>query len=109
MGFELTKKEFPKVISIIEKNPDYTQRKIAKELGYSLGKVNYVIAALVDTGIIKLQRFMKSKNKLGYRYILTPEGIKQKYKITKAFLKRKMEEYDSIVEEITEAKKILGE
>ena len=52
---------------------------------------------------------MKSKNKLGYRYILTPEGIKQKYKITEAFLKRKMEEYDSIVEEITEAKKILGE
>jgi len=78
-------------------------------LGYSLGKVNYVIAALVDTGIIQLQRFMKSKNKLGYRYILTPEGTKQKYKITKAFLKRKMEEYDSIVEEITEAKKILGE
>ena len=52
---------------------------------------------------------MKSKNKLGYRYILTPEGTRQKYKITKAFLKRKMEEYDSIVEEITEAKKILGE
>jgi len=98
-----------KVISIIEKNPDYTQRKIAKELGYSLGKVNYVIVALVDKGIIKLQRFMKSKNKLGYRYILTPEGIKQKYKITEAFLKMKMEEYDSILEEITEAKKILGE
>jgi len=96
-----------KIISIIEKNSDYTQRKIAKELGYSLCKVNYVIAALVDKGIIKLQRFMKSKNKLGYKYILTPEGIKQKYKIAKAFLKRKIEEYDNIVKEIEEAKYVL--
>jgi len=94
-----------KIISIIEKNPDYTQRKIAKELGYSLGKVNYVIASLVDKGIIKLQRFMKSTNKEGYRYVLTPHGIKEKYKITKAFIKRKTEEYANIVKEIEEAKK----
>ena len=61
-------------------------------LGYSLGKVNYVIASLVDKGIIILQRFMKSKNNAGYRYVLTPHGIKEKYKITKAFIKRKMTE-----------------
>jgi len=96
-----------KVIKVIEKNPDYTQRKITKELGYSLGKVNYVIAALVDKSIIKLQRFMKSKNKAGYRYVLTPHGIKEKYKITKAFIKRKMTEYDKIVKEIEEAKDVL--
>jgi EPS-associated MarR family transcriptional regulator len=97
-----------KIISIIEKNPDYTQRKIAKELGYSLGKVNYVIASLAQKGIIKLQRFVQSKNKLVYRYILTPEGIKQKYNITKAFLKMKMDEYDSIVKEIEGARDVLN-
>ncbi len=95
------------MINIIERNPHYTQRKIAKELGYSLGKVNYVIASLAQKGIIKLQRFVKSKNKLGYRYILTPEGIKQKYKITKEFLASKMEDYDNIVKEIEEAKNSL--
>jgi len=79
-----------KIIKLIEENPELSQRKIAKELGYSLGKVNYVISSLSQKGIIKLQRFMKSKNKRGYRYILTPEGIKEKYKITKAFLKNKV-------------------
>lgn len=63
--------EYYKVLSIVEKNPDYTQRKIANELGYSLGKVNYLIAALAEKGILKLQRFLKSKNKFGYRYVLT--------------------------------------
>lgn len=106
MNSEINEKYY-RVISIIEKNPDYTQRKIAEELGYSLGKVNYVIASLVDKGIIKLQRFMKSKNKAGYRYVLTPHGIKEKYKITKAFIKRKITEYDKLEKEIEEAKSVL--
>jgi len=72
-----------------------------------LGKVNYVIASLVDKGMIKLQRFIKSKNKAGYRYELTPHGIKEKYKITKAFIKRKMTEYDKLEKEIEEAKSVL--
>ena len=96
-----------KILKILEENPEYTQRKIAKELGYSLGKVNYAISALVDKGIIKLQKFLKSKNKLGYRYILTPKGIKEKYRITKEFLKRKLVEYENIRQEIEEAKKRL--
>ena len=94
-----------KILKILEENPEYTQRKIAKELGYSLGKVNYVISALVDKGIIKLHKFLKSKNKSGYKYILTPKGIKEKYRITKEFLKRKLEEYENIRREIEEAKK----
>ncbi len=99
--------KYYRVIRILERNPNYTQRKIAKELGYSLGKVNYVIVFLVDKGIIKLQRFMKSKNKADYRYVLTPHGIKEKYKITKVFIKRKTEEYGNIVKDIEEAKKVL--
>jgi len=96
-----------KILKIIEAHPDYTQRKIARELGYSLGKVNYVLSALIEKGTIKIQRFIKSKNKSGYRYILTPKGITEKYKITKEFLRRKLEEYDRITSEIEEARAIL--
>ena len=85
-----------KILNILEENPDLSQRKIANELGYSLGKVNYVIAALVEKGILKLQKFIKSRNKLGYRYVLTPKGITEKYHITKTFLSRKTEEYNMI-------------
>ena len=54
-----------KILNILEEHHEYSQRKIAHELGYSLGKVNYVIAALVEKGILKLQKFIKSRNKLG--------------------------------------------
>jgi len=97
-----------KVIKLIDEKPDYTQRKIAQELGYSLGKVNYLISSLVEKGVVKLQRFIKSKNKLGYRYILTPKGIKEKYRITKEFLKRKIQEYDLLQKEIQEARETLS-
>jgi len=97
-----------KVIHIIEQYPDYSQRKIAKELGYSVGKVNYVIASLLEKGLLKLQRYLKASNKSGYRYILTPKGIKQKYTITKAFLRNKIREYDTLLSEIEEARQSLG-
>ncbi len=98
-----------KILKILEENPQYTQRKIAKELGYSVGKVNYIISSLVDKGIIKLQKFIKSKNKTKYRYILTPRGIVEKYRITREFLKKKLKEYEQIQKDIEEAKKKLEE
>jgi len=104
---KLDTESYYKVIKIIDEKPDYTQRKIAQELGYSLGKVNYLISSLVEKGVVKLQRFIKSKNKLGYRYILTPKGIKEKYRITKEFLKRKIQEYDLLQKEIQEARETL--
>jgi len=94
-----------KVLRLLEEKPEYTQRKIAKELDFSLGKVNYAISSLVDKGIIKIQRFIKSKNKMGYKYILTPRGIREKYNITRVFLRKKLKEYDEIIKEIEEAKK----
>ena len=97
-----------KIIKIIEENPHFTQRKIAKELGYSVGKVNYVMASLTKKGVIKLQKFAKSKNKWGYRYILTPEGLKRKYEIIKEFLRKKIQEYNNVVREIEEAKNSLN-
>ncbi|MFC1669369.1 MarR family EPS-associated transcriptional regulator [Spirochaetota bacterium] len=97
--------EIYKVIKEIEDKNDITQRDIASRLGYSLGKVNYLIKALTNMGIIKLQNFKKSDNKLGYKYILTSEGIKEKYKITKQFLNRKETEYEKMQVEIDKLRK----
>ena len=77
-----------------------TQRQMAKELGLSLGKTKYVIRALIDKGWVKLSNFRRSDNKLGYIYLLTPEGMSEKTILAQNFLKRKSEEYNRLKEEI---------
>lgn len=77
-----------------------TQRELSRRLGLSLGSINYIIRALMEKGYIKAQRFKNSNNKLGYIYILTPEGMKQKLKQTKIFMKRKLEEYEQLKQEV---------
>jgi EPS-associated MarR family transcriptional regulator len=97
-----TQREFVrfKVLQAIEHNPAATQRELSKELGVSLGSVNYCIKALVDKGLIKVDNFVKSDNKRGYAYYLTPQGILEKGEITGQFLKRKKEEYALLKAEI---------
>ena len=73
-----------------------TQREFAKELGFSLGKLNYCLKALKEKGLIKIQNFKKNKNKLNYIYILTPKGISKKAKMTINFMKLKMREYEEL-------------
>jgi EPS-associated MarR family transcriptional regulator len=89
-----------KILRYLEENPEATQRELARELGMSLGKVNYCIQALVEKGLIKIQSFRKSPNKLAYVYVLTSAGIQEKINLTYAFLKRKVEEYDLLKSEI---------
>jgi len=88
-----------KMLSIIHKNPELSQRELSENIGISVGKTNYVIKSLINKGIVKTQRFLNSKNKWAYRYILTPEGIKEKTRITREFVKRKIEEYKELLEE----------
>ena len=88
------------VMKRLEENPDITQRELAKELGISLGGVNYCIKALMEKGLVKMQNFSHSKNKFGYVYLLTPAGIAEKTSLTARFLKRKMQEYEAIRVEI---------
>lgn len=88
------------VLSEIEKNSDISQRELAEKLQLSLGKINYIVKALAEKGIIKLERFIGSSNKSGYRYVLTPNGIKEKYRITLDFIKRKEADYVRIAEEL---------
>ena len=88
------------VLKHIEANPSITQRELAKELGVSVGKVNYCLKALIDKGWIKANNFKNSNKKLAYFYILTPSGIEQKAKITMNFLKRKISDYEELKKEI---------
>ena len=88
------------VLRKINKKPETSQRELAKELGFSLGKLNYCIKALKDKGLIKIKNFEKNKNKLNYIYILTPKGLAEKTSLTINFMKRKMKEYDELKNEL---------
>jgi EPS-associated MarR family transcriptional regulator len=89
-----------KVLRVLQDSPDLSQRQIASALGVSVGAVNYCLRALVEKGQIKVRNFRCSGNKLRYAYILTPRGVAEKSKLTGAFLKRKMAEYDALKAEI---------
>ena len=88
------------ILRKIEKLPEASQRDLAKELGFSLGKLNYCLKALQKKGFVKIKNFKKNPKKLNYFYILTPAGIAEKTKLTINFMKRKMEEYDELKKEL---------
>ena len=89
-----------RVLKYVENNPSITQRELAKELGISVGKANYCLKALIDKGWVKASNFKNSNKKLAYFYILTPSGIEQKARITVNFLKRKINDYEELKQEI---------
>ena len=88
------------VMRKIGKNPNFTQRDLAEQLGFSLGKLNYCLRELKVKGFIKMNNFKKSKNKMKYTYILNPSGIVAKTKLAINFMKRKMQEYDELKREV---------
>jgi EPS-associated MarR family transcriptional regulator len=89
-----------KLLMLLESNPTVSQRDAARELGISLGKLNYCLKAVVDKGWVKASNFKNSHNKIAYMYLLTPRGIKEKGRVTVRFLHRKMEDYESLRAEI---------
>lgn len=91
-----------RALKILEQHPDLTQRKLAEELGISLGKTHYLVKSLIDVGWVKLDNFQRSDNKWGYAYLLTPVGIVEKAEITARFLVRKQREHMQLQKEITQ-------
>ena len=89
------------VLRKIQNKPKATQRELASELDFSLGKLNYCLKALRGQGLIKIENFKKNPNKINYIYILTPKGISEKTKLTVNFMKLKMKEYDELKKEIS--------
>ena len=84
----------------LESNPQSTQRELSREMGVSLGKVNYCMKKLTEKGLIKLANFSHNPNKMGYAYLLTSQGIEEKSRLTFSFLKRKTAEYEILKKEI---------
>jgi EPS-associated MarR family transcriptional regulator len=98
-----------RILRLLESSPGMSQRAVARELGMSLGKVNYSLQALMRRGWIKANNFKNSQNKAAYMYLLTPVGIEAKTKLAIQFLRVKMDEYDRLGEEIERVRRELGE
>ena len=88
------------VLRKVQKKPESTQRELAEELGFSLGKLNYCLKALQAKGLVKIRNFRKNPNKINYIYVLTPRGLVEKTKLTFNFMQRKMKEYEELKKEI---------
>lgn len=98
---KIKKQDHFEVLRKMNKNPEASQRQIAVELGFSLGKLNYCLKSLQKKGLVKLQNFQKKSNKIKYlRYIITPKGIAERTKLTVDFMKRKIAEYDELKKEL---------
>ena len=94
-----------RVLRLLQDNPHLTQRELADALGVSLGKANYCLKALLVKGLIKMNNFSRSENKLGYAYLLTPSGVAAKARLTTEFLKIKMSEYEALKHEIDQLRR----
>jgi MarR family transcriptional regulator, temperature-dependent positive regulator of motility len=94
-----------RLLKLLQQDPNLSQRAIAKEMGISLGKVNYCLHALIDKGIIKAKNFYKNKKKSAYAYYLTPKGLDVKARVTLQFLQIKLEEHERLKIEIEEVRK----
>lgn len=94
-----------RLLKTIEENPSQSQRKLSRSLGISLGKLNYCLKALVDKGWVKANNFRQNPSKSDYLYLLTPAGIEGKAKVTLRFLRRKMQEYEQVKQEIEELRR----
>ena len=91
-----------RILKLLEGNPSASQRDIARELGVSLGRVNYCLQALAEKGLIKVNNFRQNESKRAYLYYLTPKGMQEKTKVTVRFLKAKLDEYENLKLEVAQ-------
>ena len=100
MSYDPTDELRYRLLNYLEEHPTATQRQVARALGMSIGKANYCLRALVEKGWVKVRNFRNSNQKTAYLYVLTPRGIEEKFMVTRAFLRRKRDEYDRLADEI---------
>jgi len=91
-----------RILKLLEADSHASQRRIADELGISLGRVNYCLQALIEKGLVKVNNFRSSTNKRAYLYLLTPRGIEEKARVTARFLRVKLNEYETLKRELEE-------
>jgi EPS-associated MarR family transcriptional regulator len=96
----LTDTQRLELLKLLQEQPQMSQRDLAQAMGVSLGKANYCLNALMQKGLVKLERFRANPEKRRYAYLLTPAGVREKTRITLAFLRRKVAEYEALEREI---------
>ena len=96
------------LLRLLEQHPEYSQRQLAVALGVSLGKTHYLLKALLGKGWVKAQNFQRSDRKLGYLYVLTPQGVRQRLQLTQSFLVRKEREYEMLKHQIVSLREELA-
>lgn len=96
----LTDPQRLEILKLLQTKPQMSQRDLAQAMGVSLGKANYCLKALMDKGLVKLENFRSNPDKRQYAYLLTPAGLEEKSRITLAFLRRKVVEYEALQREI---------
>jgi EPS-associated MarR family transcriptional regulator len=96
------------LLRLLEQHPEYSQRQLAVALGVSLGKTHYLLKALLGKGWVKAQNFQRSDRKLGYLYVLTPQGVRRRLQLTQAFLVRKEREYEMLKHQIVKLREELA-
>ena len=94
-----------KVLKLLDEDPELSQRELAKRLGISLGKLNYCLKALIEKGMVKAASFKNSQNKQAYAYLLTPQGVEAKARLTIEFLRIKVSEHQALQQEIEQLRK----
>ena len=92
----------------LSRDDTLSQRDLAGRLGFSLGRVNHVVNSLISMGLVKARRFKNSRNKLAYRYVLTPQGIRERITVTRRFLQAKQHEFERLQREIEELRREAG-
>lgn len=109
----LKSEKFPErefeVLRALEANPTLSQRQLARTIGVSVGSINYCLKALVDKGFVKIGNFVSNQKRSGYFYLLTPKGVREKSRLTMAFLERKQNEYVRLQSEIRELQEELND
>ena len=95
------KEDYFEILRYLQKIPNTSQRELAENLGFSLGKLNYCLKELKKKGLVKIKNFQKKKNKIKYlQYTITPKGVSERTKLTVNFMKKKMKEYDQLKKEL---------
>ncbi len=97
------------VLRELEHNPAQTQRSLAGKLDISLGKANYVLAGLINKGIVKARKIRRNPGKVRWQYVITPTGIREKMRITREYLQRRVREYEEMGREIEQLRREVGE
>lgn len=98
-----------RILKMLESDPQASQRRIADELGISLGRVNYCVQALIRKGLVKVNNFRNSEHKRAYLYLLTPRGIEERARVTARFLRVKLDEYEILKRELEELQREAGQ